>query len=115
MATKQHFDDLGEKLRRGGKAIAAIMDGRTVGVAGYYLDNGRVIVFSTITPELRLYKRTIVKGAAMVMDMANRVQAPAHALADPETYGSDTLLRHFGFEQLDRDIYGRKPWRRQVH
>jgi hypothetical protein len=114
-ANNGHFDDLGETLKRGGRAIAAVLDGRTIGVAGYYLDNGRVVVFSTITPELRKFRRTIVKGAQIVMGMTLNVNAPAHALIEPETEGSETLLKHFGFEQMDGNIFGRAPWRRQVH
>lgn len=114
-ANKGHFDDLGENLKRGGRAIAAVLDGRTIGVAGYYLDNGRVVVFSTITPELRKFKRTIIRGAKIVMGMSDRIAAPANAVAD-EVHGSDTLLEHFGFEHVDGNIYGREPsWRRQVH
>lgn len=115
MASKENFDELGETLKRGGRAIAAILDGKTIGVAGYYLERGRVIVFSTITPELRLHRRTIIRGAWIVMGMAGRIKAPAHALADAEAKGSDTLLEHFGFEKIEGGIYGRSPWRRQVH
>lgn len=115
LATQDHFRDLGETLKRGGRAIAATLDGKTIGVAGYYLERGRVIVFSTITPELRKHRRTIVRGAWIVMGMTGRIRAPAHALAEPETPGSSVLLEHFGFERIDGDIYGRAPWRRQVH
>lgn len=114
-ANKGHFDDLGETLQRGGRAIAAVMDGSTIGVAGYYLDNGRLIVFSTITPELRKFKRTIVRGAKIVMGMTLNIHAPAHALAESETKGSETLLRHFGFERMEGNLFGRASWRRQVH
>ncbi|SRR5258706_5187313 len=114
-ANKGHFDDLGETLKRGGRAIAAVLDGKTIGVGGYYLDNGRVVVFSTITPELRPFKRTIVRGASIVMGMTLNIGAPAHALSEPDTEGSETLLLHYGFERISGDIFGRAPWRRQVH
>jgi len=115
MASKVNFDDLGEVIRRSGRAIAATLDGRTIGIAGYYLDRGRVVVYSTITPELRQFRRTIVQGARIVMGMALSVEAPIDALAEPDTSGSETLLEHFGFEPVEGRTYRRPPWRRQVH
>jgi len=115
MASKANFDELGEVVKHSGRAIAAVLDGRTIGVAGYYLDKGRVVLYSTITHELRAHRRTIVQGARIIMGMALNVEAPAAALAEPETAGSETLLKHFGFEPVERDVYWRPPWRRQVH
>lgn len=114
MATQAHFDDLGETLKRGGRAIAAMLDGKTIGVAGYYLDNGRVIVYSTITPALRPYKRTIIRGAMIVVGMVDRIGMPAQSFAD-DVEGAERLLEHIGFERLEGKIYGRAAWRRQVH
>lgn len=114
MASKEHFDELGETLKHGGRAIAAILDGKTIGVAGYYLDKGRVVVYSTITPALRLHKRTIIRGAMIIVGMVDRIGIPAQALA-ADVHGSERLLEHVGFERLDGAIYGRAPWRRQVH
>ena len=109
-ALKYHFDDLGEKVRRSGRAIAVVLVGKTIGIGGYYFDSGRVVVYSTITPELRVYRKTIVRGANIVMGMIESVKAPADAVA-AEVPGADNLLEHFGFERL-----GRTPtWRRQVH
>lgn len=114
MASKANFDELGEVVKRGGRAIAAILDGKTIGVAGYYLDKGRVVVYSTITPVLRLHKRTIIRGAMIISGMVDRIDAPAQALA-AEVAGSDRLLEHIGFERREGNIFGRAPWRRQVH
>ncbi len=114
MASNANFKDLGEPIH-GGRAIAAILDGKTVGIAGYYLDKGRVVVYSKITPTLRLHKRTIIRGAMIIAGMVDKVQAPALALAENGTQGSEALLEHIGFERLDGSVYGRAPWRRQVH
>lgn len=114
MASSANFDELGEPIH-GGRAIAAILDGKTIGIAGYYLDNGRIVVYSKITPTLRLHKRTIIRGAMIIAGMVDSVQAPALALAEEGTVGAEALLEHIGFERLDGRIYGRAPWRRQVH
>src|SRR5258708_2663735 len=113
MASKENFDELGEVVKRGGRAIAAILDGKTVGVAGYYLDKGRVVVYSTITPALRLHKRTIIRGAMIIIGMVDRIGIPAQALA-ADVDGAERLLEHIGFERLDGAVYGRAPWRGQV-
>lgn len=114
MASRTNFDELGEPIH-GGRAIAAILDGKTIGIAGYYLDKGRVVVYSKITPTLRLHKRTIIRGAMIIAGMVDKVQAPAVALAEDETPGSEALLEHIGFERVEENIYGRTPWRRLVH
>lgn len=114
MASSANFIELGEPVR-GGRAIAAILDGKTVGIAGYYLDKGRVVVYSKITPTLRLHKRTIIRGAMIIAGMVDKVQAPALALAEDGTAGAEALLEHIGFERVEGSVYGRAPWRRQVH
>ena len=114
MASKANFDELGEAVKHGGRAIAAILDGKTIGVAGYYLDKGRVVVYSTITPALRAHKRTIIRGAMIIVGMVDQIGIPAQALAD-KVDGAERLLEHIGFERLEGSVYGRAPWRRQVH
>lgn len=114
MASKENFDELGEAVKHGGRAIAAVLDGRTIGVAGYYLDKGRVVVYSTITPELRPHKRTIIRGAMIIIGMIDRMGLPVQALAG-DIEGADRLLEYIGFDHLEGRIYGRAPWRRQVH
>jgi hypothetical protein len=114
MATQANFDDLGETLKRGGRAIAAVLDGKTIGVAGYYLEKGDVIVYSTITPELRQHKKTIIRGAMIVVGMVDQIGAPARALAE-DIAGAEELLEHLGFERAVGSTFWRAPWRRQVH
>lgn len=106
-ATYEHFAELGERVRRGCRAIAAVLDGKTIGITGFYAENGRVVVFSTITPELRQFKKTIVKGARMILEMAMDIKAPINAVAEPETPGSERLLEGLGFVHLDGNVYGR--------
>src|SRR5258706_12571232 len=91
MAGNANFKELGEPIH-GGRAIAAILDGKTIGIAGYYLDKGRVVVYSKITPTLRLHKRTIIRGAMIIAGMVDKEQAPALALAEDGTHGSEASL-----------------------
>lgn len=114
MASKEHFDELGESVKCGGRAIAAVLDGKTIGVAGYYLEKEHVIVYSTITPALRLHKRTIIRGAMIIVGMVDRIGAPAQALA-ADVAGAERLLEHVGFSRVVGSTYWRTPWRRQVH
>src|SRR5438552_2832526 len=114
LATHEHFAELGEAVRRGGRAIAAVLDGKTVGVAGYYLEKGDVIVYSTITTALRPHKRTIIQGAMIIVGMVDEIGAPARALAG-DIAGAERLLERIGFERVVGATYWRTPWRRQVH
>ena len=92
------------------KGIAAQADGRTIGVAGYFPEGERWIVFIKLTDELRADKRTIIKGIRLLNQMVSARQLPLHAIKDDCIQGAETLLRHAGFTQIRGNLYGRQPW-----
>lgn len=111
-ATKANLEELGEHPSGAGRAYAAVLDGRTLGVCGYYQDRTRLVIYSKVTPELRRWKKVIVRGARMAMAAASRVDAPIAAVAEPGIPGSARMLMALGFEQVNGDLYWRATWRR---
>lgn len=109
-ATAAMLDYLGERPRAAGRAYAAVLDGRPLGVCGYYHDHARLVLYSKVEPELRLWKKVIVRGAKMAMAAASRVRAPVVAIAQDDIPGSARLLQALGFEQVDGDLYWRPTW-----
>lgn len=91
--------------KRSQRAVVAVDGERVIGVAGVYMDDGRQVMFSDLTDEIRKDKRTIVRGIREVLRLAAKRHLPVHALADPEIEGSETLLRHMGFEEIADRIY----------
>lgn len=84
-----------------------VMDGdKPVGVAGLHLNNGKAIVFTDISDELRehkSFKRMVIKVYRKWMSILPNM--PVYAQADPEIEGSEKLLIHAGFEHYRGDIW----------
>ena len=91
------------------KGIAAQVDGRTTGVAGYFPEGERYIVFIKLTDELRADKRAIIKGIRLLNQMVSARKLPLHAIKDDCIEGAETLLRHAGFTPIRGNLYGRQP------
>lgn len=82
-------------------AVVAVREGEILGIAGVYLDLGRLVLFSELTDELRKHKRVIVKGIGKVKEIVQNTRLPVVSLADCSIKGSDTLLAHMGFREED--------------
>ena len=91
------------------KGIAVQAEGRTIGMAGYFPEGERYIVFIKLTDELRKDKRTIIKGMRLLNLMVSARKLPLHAMKDDCIEGAETLLRHAGFTQIRGNLYGRPP------
>lgn len=111
--TRAHLEELGEQPKGAGRAYAAVLEGRTLGVCGFYQDGSRLVLYSKVTPELRRWKKVIVRGARMAMAAASQVRAPIAAVAEPEISGSARMLKALGFEHVEDDVYWRPTWRMQ--
>lgn len=112
-ATQAMLKELGERPKGTGRAYAAVMEGRTLGVCGYYQDHGRLVLYAQVTPELRRWKKVILRGAKMTMAAADRLRAPVVAMAQPDVPGSDRTLIWLGFEHVEEELYWRPTWRLQ--
>lgn len=99
-ATKEDVRQLYGKLDRtfyGG--ITAELDGKVVGINGWYRDKlGNNFIFARITDDLRPYKLTIWKAAVkLIQRLDEQAVGPVYAIADPSIPKSDDLLMKMGF------------------
>lgn len=110
-ATQAMLEALGEHPEGAGRAYAAVLDGRPLGVCGYYHGSDRLVLYAKVKPELRRWKKVIVRGARLVMAEAARVRAPVVALAQDDIPGSGRMLEALGLEHVENGIYWRPTWR----
>lgn len=107
-ATQQDFEAINGPMRMTSRASAFDVNGELMAVAGYYLQNGRAVIFSAIKPEARNvpgFPRTMLRFARQLLDEVNEIGIGALAAADPEIPQSDTLLKHLGFKHEYREVY----------
>ena len=100
-ATAEMIRALHKELPRTVRAIAAVEDGRVLGIAGLYPQDGYLVLFGAVAPETRAemcrHKRTLLRIVWEVLGMALRRRTPVVAMADPDIEGSERLLLHLGF------------------
>lgn len=78
------------------KAWVADLDGKVIGIAGMVYDHGMpAYLFAGMKPEMKRYKRTIVRASKMVLDAFRHV--PAGAFVDPKIPNARRFLEHLGF------------------
>lgn len=91
------------------RAYAVEADGVVIALIGYYLDNGRAVIFSAINDEARKragwYPRAVLRCACTIVQEALKLGMPVLAVADPRVPGSDKLLERVGFARDYKDIF----------
>lgn len=95
----------GEKSLPSMKAFVAMMDGEPIAVFGLHYIDGAMVLFSYIKPEARSFRKSIVKGAKKVMDMAKRLNVPVYATADESVSQSASFLEWLGFTHYSNGVY----------
>lgn len=98
-----------ELMPRTGRAYAVTVNDEPLAVAGYYYDQGRVVLFSSIDRRARQrsswYAKDVMRVARRVLAEAMALGMPLYAGADPDTPGSAALLEHLGFHPTEKGIY----------
>lgn len=96
----------GYPQERSTKAFVAVLDGKPVAIAGVcYEGRGRPPRFySEMKPEMRPYRKAIVRGARLMLDSLRGMHALA--IASQEEPGSVRLLLHLGFKYLASNSQG---------
>ena len=87
------------------RAIAGIEDGKVLGLAGYYLANDSIVVWTEIKPEGWKRKRDIVRGYRLLLAMVLKKGIPVVALCDDAREGAKLLLEHVGFRHFRGNLY----------
>lgn len=75
------------------RAVAAVQDGRVLGIAGVYKIGMAYALFSDLTDEFVANKRNLVIGLREVRKIMDRLHMPVYA--KPETENT-TLIEHAG-------------------
>ena len=91
------------------RAYAAIRGDEVLGIAGIRIENHVAILFSDMKDSERHNKRLIVKGVRIMQAMIRECFYPVYAEAEKTIRGSDTTLKHMGFENLKENIWHSSP------
>ncbi len=91
------------------RCIAAVENGRVLGICGVYTQKQSLVMFASLTDELKRNKRAIIRGIQRIMRIAGDSAVPVYAMAQSDVPGSGRLLRHMGFEQVEGDLYRWAP------
>ena len=97
------------KVTRTTYCIAAIEDGKVLGIAGYYPRDDHLVAWVRVTPELKQRPRLIVQGARMLLAMMARRRMPIVAGRDVDEPSAKRFLTHFGFTPYKGDTWVRWP------
>jgi len=98
-ATAKDFAAMGRKVgKESVRAVAAELDGRTLGVAGLSLGMG-ITLFSDITEELRKYPIAIVRAGAEIRKLIYAQDRPVYSAAqDDNPLRNARFLEYLGGE-----------------
>lgn len=107
-ATKEHIEAMyGETQGRTVRAIAAVEDGKVLGVGGIYQTAGNTVIFANLSDELRKRPRKLVEASRIVLRW---IEGNAHAICDPQIKTAQNFLEHYGFQKMEGDLWHR-PYR----
>lgn len=98
----EHYGDVPGRTMR---AIAAVKDGRVIGVAGACLLPAGQMVFGEFTDELKAHPRAMLKGWKVLRALLDQSGLPAYTLCDRTFEAAERFLRHLGFEKYAGEIY----------
>jgi hypothetical protein len=90
------------------QGIAAVRGNQVLGLAGFYRNDTKIIVFTELNEEIRKDRRTLVKGIRLIRRMIKNYRFPVYSYADPCIQNADILLLHVGFTHYDNGVY---QWR----
>ena len=79
------------------KGIVAIEGDKVIGIGGLFYTKAGVIVFSDMKPEMRQYKKVMVKGCRMIMDIVRKSETSVYAVANDKEPTAKDLLERLGF------------------
>lgn len=85
------------------RALAAVLDGEPLCIAGTFTQGGVTVVFANVRPEMRKrFKKTGLRLARRVMQMA---QGRVVAMPDGNVEAAARFLEHLGFTKADNGVY----------
>lgn len=107
-ATAQDFRDHFKHPQQTVRAWVVEENGRALGIGGYYLDQGRTVMFAEILESGRKCQwpaRAMLTSARHVLAQAQKTGLPVCAVADPSVENSAKLLERIGFVHGYKETY----------
>lgn len=99
--TRADFDQFPDAVKRTGFAWAVEEKGRILGLAGYYMSEGRAVLYAEIKNDARekcLWPaRAMLTSGRYVLQKAIASGLPVYAVADSTVENSRKLLERLGF------------------
>lgn len=99
----------GKKPLKSMRAIVAVLDGEPIGIGGVFREDHMHVVFSEMKPEMRKYKKAILKVSYMVYDIMKRYNV-VYAVANKEEKTAPRLITHFGFRLAEINSEGEEVY-----
>lgn len=93
----------GEKPPFSFRGVAAIKDGKVVGLGGIYREAHYLVAFTDMKDEMRENKKDIAKGCRMIHKMIIDEKRPVYAVANREEPTAEALLAKLGFVPSGRE------------
>lgn len=98
----------GQPQRCSVRALAAVLDGEPICIAGTCVQGGRKVMFADVRDEMRRYPKTGVRMAKKVMDGIRADGVPVAAMADEGVESARRFLEYLGFQPVHDGVYA---WR----
>lgn len=101
----------GKPLLRTIRGIAVVEGAQALGIAGYFLCEGEMMVAMRVGKEGRALMRCVggqrwlIRAGRQIVALAARHGLPLIAVADSSVEGAPRLLEHLGFRHDHKDIY----------
>ncbi len=88
------------------RALAAVLDGEPLAIAGVHCDGNRHFAFASIKPVMReRYRKTGLRMARQLLQEWRDRGAPVYAVADERIEAAPRFLEHLGFREIGKGLY----------
>lgn len=94
---KDAYNFYGKAPSNSFKGIVAVDGDKVIGIGGLFYTKDGLIAFSDMKPEMRQYKKAMVKGCRMIMEMVRDSSTPVYAVANDKEPKATRLLERLGF------------------
>lgn len=104
----EHFDALNAERQAVSTRSWTVLndEGIPVGIGGYYVSNGKKVIFSVISDELRKKPKSLLKIAREILGKNTGI---LFAICDYSIEAAPRFLEHLGFEYIGGDAWELQP------
>ena len=95
------------------KTLVADLDGTIIGVAGIEYRRGFLYAFSDLTPEIRQFRKALVRAGDWLLRQMIQAGVPVAAVANPNEPTAQAFLTRIGFVHVGATVDGEVyEWRK---